>query len=364
MFTTRVVGTVEAKGSGTTLTIPSATLYMHEGLVVSVGSRDEASFPISVTWGQSDLRKRLDANNVSDGRDISMWLKGSVNKPSKTADIVVTWGSAINSRAMTAIAVSRSFRKDAGSTKIEDTSTATPGTGKSGFLRTAGAFVVGELYEIDTVGTTDFTLIGAASNTVGEIFTATGIGTGTGTARTMLSFSTNFAICSFVSRGPVEDTPGTPQIFDGSSMVNVEGSVRDGTSGGGALSNTTIHTGWLQLTSNKPTRSRIQNATSRKWVNGLIVLREIVPADTVLFVYEGSFEQLLDNNGLDGQRALVLFFTAFSDLWSLPEVVSSDDLTALNMTLTEYQTARTLLQTEGLVTLESDGTITPLGFEP
>jgi hypothetical protein len=47
---------------------------------------------------------------------------------------------------------------------------------------TAGAFVVGTLYRIATVGTTDFTAIGAASNTVGVDFTSTGAGTGTGTA--------------------------------------------------------------------------------------------------------------------------------------------------------------------------------------
>lgn len=46
----------------------------------------------------------------------------------------------------------------------------------------AGAFVTGEAYRIKTVGTTDFTLIGAASNTVGLAFIATGAGTGTGDA--------------------------------------------------------------------------------------------------------------------------------------------------------------------------------------
>ena len=46
----------------------------------------------------------------------------------------------------------------------------------------AGSFVVGQNYTILSIGTTDFTLIGAASNTVGLKFTATGIGTGTGTA--------------------------------------------------------------------------------------------------------------------------------------------------------------------------------------
>jgi hypothetical protein len=60
--------------------------------------------------------------------------------------------------------------------------------GRSYFIKaknvvlTAGSFVVGETYTIDTVGDTDFTLIGAASNTVGVIFTASGVGSGTGTA--------------------------------------------------------------------------------------------------------------------------------------------------------------------------------------
>lgn len=47
---------------------------------------------------------------------------------------------------------------------------------------TAGAFVVGNAYEILTIGTTDYTLIGASANTIGVIFTATGVGAGTGTS--------------------------------------------------------------------------------------------------------------------------------------------------------------------------------------
>ena len=46
----------------------------------------------------------------------------------------------------------------------------------------AAPFVVGTQYTIATVGSTDFTLIGASSNTVGITFTATGVGAGTGTA--------------------------------------------------------------------------------------------------------------------------------------------------------------------------------------
>ena len=47
---------------------------------------------------------------------------------------------------------------------------------------TAGSFIVGRAYTILTVGTTDFTLIGAADNLVGTVFTATGVGAGDGTA--------------------------------------------------------------------------------------------------------------------------------------------------------------------------------------
>ena len=47
----------------------------------------------------------------------------------------------------------------------------------------AAKLVKNEEYKIVTVGTTDFTLLGAPSNTVGTIFTATKAGSGTGTAK-------------------------------------------------------------------------------------------------------------------------------------------------------------------------------------
>lgn len=47
---------------------------------------------------------------------------------------------------------------------------------------TATAFVVGRRYTITALGTTNFTLIGAAANTIGTSFVATGVGAGTGTA--------------------------------------------------------------------------------------------------------------------------------------------------------------------------------------
>ena len=48
----------------------------------------------------------------------------------------------------------------------------------------AGDFVIGTTYTISFVGNTNFTLIGASSNTIGVVFVATGAGTGTGKAKT------------------------------------------------------------------------------------------------------------------------------------------------------------------------------------
>ena len=57
----------------------------------------------------------------------------------------------------------------------------TPATGAT---FTSGTFVAGQTYQIVSIGTTDFTTNGAASNTVGLVFTATGVGSATtGTAK-------------------------------------------------------------------------------------------------------------------------------------------------------------------------------------
>ena len=54
-------------------------------------------------------------------------------------------------------------------------------TNNNGLIN-AGQFVMGRKYFIQTLGTTDFTTLGAASNTVGSEFFATGIGVGNGVA--------------------------------------------------------------------------------------------------------------------------------------------------------------------------------------
>jgi len=55
----------------------------------------------------------------------------------------------------------------------------------NGIVQKATTAIAGESYFINAVGNTDFTRIGAAENTVGILFTATGPGTGTGTISTV-----------------------------------------------------------------------------------------------------------------------------------------------------------------------------------
>lgn len=70
----------------------------------------------------------------------------------------------------------------------------------------AGTFIPGVSYKILFVGTTNFTLIGAASNTVGVSFTATGAGTGTGTAVANIT-PTNFTNTGNIKSDPLFVSP-------------------------------------------------------------------------------------------------------------------------------------------------------------
>ena len=54
---------------------------------------------------------------------------------------------------------------------------------EQGYTATAGSFIIGRTYLIVTVGTTNFQAIGASLNAPGIYFTATGVGSGDGTAQ-------------------------------------------------------------------------------------------------------------------------------------------------------------------------------------
>ena len=78
----------------------------------------------------------------------------------------------------------------------------------------AGDFQVDYTYIITTVGTTDFILIGAASNTVGVIFVATGAGIGTGVANLDANFPTNGKLCPGIAY-----LDGTTYVMDTDAWI-------------------------------------------------------------------------------------------------------------------------------------------------
>ena len=86
------------------------------------------------------------------------------------------WGAGSWSPTDTVALGANPFTVTAGSAVVTVTQNA------HGYLTSAGSFIAGQQYKIVAVGSTNFTLIGASANTVGIVFTATGVGTGSGTA--------------------------------------------------------------------------------------------------------------------------------------------------------------------------------------
>ena len=87
----------------------------------------------------------------------------------------------------------------------------------------AGSFVVGKEYTIKTVGNTSFTSVGAASNTVGVVFTATGAGSGTGVATVaeiVVTATSDSGTLDITSSNAFTDFPssGTINISDASGI--------------------------------------------------------------------------------------------------------------------------------------------------
>ena len=120
-----------------------------------------------VYFKATDLRPGTQVYAFFDGHDVSSYVK-EVTKATYDANI---FGNADDS--------SETIQTFDGDTSISD------------LLVNAGSFETGITYTITDPGNTSFTAVGSANNTVGTVFTETGVGTGTGTATATNVLKTN-----------------------------------------------------------------------------------------------------------------------------------------------------------------------------
>jgi len=106
--------------------------------------------------------------------------------------------------------------------------------GTYGTAVAGGSFVVGQTYQIVSIGSTNFTLIGASANTVGIVFTATGAGSGSGTAKSIVSYNfVNYTCILAISGGTTvppqnpgnwsQTTPGATEYWSEAAWSNARG---------------------------------------------------------------------------------------------------------------------------------------------
>ena len=112
-----------------------------------------------------------------------------------------------------------------------------------GNLTIAGNFIVGKSYKIVSAGNTNFTLVGAANNTVGTIFTATGIGVGTGTAALQ-----QLTIAGDVVIGSTSGSTIASGAASGSTSLQPGGAASDINSNSTTISGGKIRTGTIEST--------------------------------------------------------------------------------------------------------------------
>jgi hypothetical protein len=264
-YTIKYLGSQLETSADNTVTLSNCTVADNDALVVFAGCLDAPGAPTVEFGGVSIVQddwRIAPVSRLSGG----VWHKNTVWN-GRTADITASFGSSIVA---------------------------------------AGSFVVGKSYKITTVGTTDFTLIGATENTVGIIFTATGVGTGTGEARTQLQrrYIIAYAVTNggrkdlvkrnvqdtatdvpntllsaelgannelmmayHLSNGPITDVAGTPEA--GLTTLH-----RVGTSVG--TNDFTIHTTTKEVVPIDQIRSRLTGATARQWLSCLIAVRPII----------------------------------------------------------------------------------------
>lgn len=205
-------GTANSKTSGTTLTLTGVNAKRGSFLVVGVVYDTAAGVP-TAKWGNGDL-VRLGFRHNADAKGAAVFARRRVRNP-VAKDIVITWTSAIEARAMAATMLEGVDTKDQEKDRAQDATT-TPDSGLTGTLSSTGQSV----------------------------------------------------IAFFCAEGPLNDTRGTP------TASTVSGQ-RDGTNGAPPISNVTIEEYFeLNLTTTAAVKTRVTGAANRDWAIQLVTVKE------------------------------------------------------------------------------------------
>ena len=195
---TSVVAGTGLTGGGTTGDV-TVNVIAGIGLTASAGSVEIDSTVATLIGTQTLTNKTINAATLGGTHTASSGLK-ITGTPSGISDATLELNTTNSGWNRNQIMFSDSndkvgsFSGSQDSTRYKTIQTLDPNnTRYSTFTINAGSFVATKWYKIASVGTTDFTAIGASANTVGTSFQASGVGSGTGTA-TIQSYAGDNAI--------------------------------------------------------------------------------------------------------------------------------------------------------------------------
>jgi hypothetical protein len=203
-------GTASSKTSGTTLTLSSVDVRSGSSIIVCLAYDNENGAPTSVTWGNRELSQLI--VRAQSGMSTAIWILRHIHNH-RTRTITATWSSAITAKVMAVTEIKRAHILDVSQGNTQ-TATADPATG--------------------TPVTT--------------------------------TYDHTFHIAVFGSRGPGNDTVGTPGVGHASGQ-------RVGTNGAPPISNVTLHETFEELTSTGNCRATKTGATVRDWANVIIAIK-------------------------------------------------------------------------------------------
>lgn len=162
--TRTALGTNSAKASGTSLSINNVTVPAGASLVVGLAYEDSQGQPDTVKYGKKILTRAVKQIHSTAGLEVGLWFARNIKKGTER-DIVATWASAIEARAMFASYLTEAGAEDVQS-KDENFNNTTITTGAAVLTTAAKTFHIAALASkgpnTDTVGTA------ASGDTLGQ----------------------------------------------------------------------------------------------------------------------------------------------------------------------------------------------------